>query len=67
VIVRADAYPGKDFHGKVRELGRRMGRKNVRSDDPAERNDTKILEVVLALDDPRGLVVGQRVTCYVTR
>jgi multidrug resistance efflux pump len=67
VIVRADAYPGKDFTGRVRELGRHMGRKNVRTDDPAQRNDTKILEMVVTLDAPAGLVVGQRVTCYVTR
>lgn len=65
VIVRADAFPGKDFTGAVRELGRQMGRKNVRSDDPAQRNDTKILEVVVSIDAPSGLVVGQRVTCYV--
>lgn len=65
VVIRADAYPGKDFTGTVRERGRQMGRKNVRSDDPAQRNDTKILEVVIALDAPAGLVVGQRVTCYV--
>ena len=65
VVVRADAYPGQDFAGTVRELGRRMGRKNVRSDDPAQRNDTKILEVVIGLDAPTGLIVGQRVTCYV--
>lgn len=65
VTVRTNAYPGVDLVGKVVEVGRRMGRKNVRTDDPAERNDTKILEVVVALDDPAGLVVGQRVTCYV--
>ena len=45
-IVRVPAFPGRDFHGKVVEIGRRMGRKNVRTDDPVERNDTKILEVV---------------------
>lgn len=65
VVVRADAFPGVEFAGKVRELGRRMGRKNVRSDDPAQRNDTKILEVVIALAEPRGLIPGQRVTCFV--
>ncbi|MFO0744433.1 MAG: efflux RND transporter periplasmic adaptor subunit [Myxococcota bacterium] len=63
-VVRANAWPDKDFKGKVVELGRRMGRKNVRSDDPVERNDTKILEVVVALDAPDGLVVGQRVTAF---
>lgn len=65
VVVRADAFPNKDFTGKVRELGRHMGRKNVRTDDPAQRNDTKILEAVVELAAPEGLVVGQRVTCYV--
>jgi HlyD family secretion protein len=66
VVVRANGFPGVDFAGKVVEIGRRMGRKNVRTDDPTERNDTKILEVVIALDAPAGLIVGQRVTCYVT-
>jgi HlyD family secretion protein len=65
VTARANAFPGVDFSGKVVELGRRMGRKNVRTDDPTERNDTKILEVLVALDAPRGLIVGQRVTCFV--
>ncbi|MBP9208495.1 MAG: efflux RND transporter periplasmic adaptor subunit [Kofleriaceae bacterium] len=65
VVVRANAYAGQDFGGTVVELGRRMGRKNVRSDDPTERNDTKIREVVIALAAPGPLLVGQRVTCFV--
>ena len=64
-IVRAVAFGERDFHAQVVEIGRRMGRKNVRSDDPAERNDTKILEVVLVLRDGDELVVGQRVMTYV--
>jgi ABC exporter DevB family membrane fusion protein len=60
-----DAYPNKKFSGKVTEIGRRMGRKNVRTDEPTERLDTKILEVVIDLDDPKGLVPGLRVTSYV--
>lgn len=65
VIVRANAFPGVDFPGQVVELGRRMGRKNARSDDPTERNDTKVREVIVKLDAPDRLIVGQRVTCYV--
>jgi hypothetical protein len=42
-----------------------MGRKNVRTDDPVERLDVKILEVVLQIDEPEGLVPGIRVTGYV--
>lgn len=64
-LVRASAFPGKDYLGTVVEIARRMGRKNVRTDDPVERNDTKILEVVVALDAASPLVVGQRVTGYV--
>ncbi|HVY48185.1 MAG TPA: HlyD family efflux transporter periplasmic adaptor subunit [Minicystis sp.] len=61
----ADAFPGQRFAGTVTEIGRRMGRKNVRTDDPTERIDTKILEVVIDLDAPKGLVPGLRVTSYV--
>ena len=63
----ADAYPGRKFAGKVVEIGRKMGRKNVRTDDPTERIDTKILETVIELDDPNGLVPGLRVTGYIDR
>ena len=64
-IVRAPAFPGTDFAAHVVEIGSKMGRKNVRSDDPTERNDTKILEVVLLMETHEGLVVGERVTSYV--
>jgi ABC exporter DevB family membrane fusion protein len=63
--VIADAYPGVKFTGKVSEIGRRMGRKNVRTDDPTERLDTKILEVVIDLDEPGRLVPGLRVSAYI--
>lgn len=42
-----------------------MGRKNVRTDDPTERNDTKILEVVARVDPGAPLVVGQRVIAMI--
>jgi HlyD family secretion protein len=63
--VRAVAFPGQDFPARVVEVGRRMGRKNLRTDDPVERNDTKVLEIVLTLDGSTPLVVGQRVVVYV--
>jgi len=66
-FVTADAYPQQRFQGHVVEIGRRMGRKNVRTDDPTERIDTKILETVIALDSAsaRVLVPGLRVTGYI--
>jgi multidrug resistance efflux pump len=60
-----NAFPGRRVPGHVVELGKRMGRKNVRTDDPVERIDTKILEVLLELDDKAGLVPGLRVTGYI--
>lgn len=61
----ADAFRGERFVGHVVEVGRHMGRKNVRTDDPTERIDTKILEVVVQLDAPDRLVPGQRVMSYI--
>ena len=64
-IVTAEAFRDKKFKGKVVEIGRRMGRKNVRTDDPNERFDTKILEVIVLLEDSKPLVPGERVTGFV--
>src|SRR4029079_5483025 len=49
--VVVEAYRNQKFPGKVVEIAQRMGRKNQRTDDPTERIDTKIREVVLELDD----------------
>ena len=48
-FVTVEAFPERRFPGKVVDIGRRMGRKNVRTDEPTERLDTKILEVVVRL------------------
>ena len=63
--VVVEAYNQK-FPGKVVEIAQRMGRKNQRTDDPTERIDTKIREVVLELDDARELVPGLRATGYLS-
>jgi HlyD family secretion protein len=65
-FVTLDAYPDRRVPATVVEVGRRMGRKNVRTDDPTERIDTKILEVVLELADKTSLVPEVRVVAWVT-
>ena len=61
VIVSADAYPEKRFAGKVSRVGAAMGRKKVRTGDPAEKSDRDILEVLIDLDETKEyLVVGLR-------
>lgn len=64
--VTADAFGAEKFSGKVVEVGRRFGRKNIRTDDPIEKNDTKVLETVIELETNSRLVPGQRVSSFVT-
>lgn len=64
-IVRVDAFPGRDFRGRVVDVGRRMGRKILRTDEPTERIDTKILEILVEIEDFDGLLPGVRVMGYV--
>ena len=61
VIIMADAYPDKKFAGKVSRVGAAMGRKRVRTGDPAEKSDRDVLEVLIDLDETvTYLVVGYR-------
>lgn len=63
--VMADAFGDRRFPGRVVELGRRFGRKNIRTDDPVEKNDTKILEVLIELGANELLIPGQRVMSFI--
>ncbi|MGJ5818318.1 HlyD family secretion protein [Paludibaculum fermentans] len=62
--VTADAYEGRKFTGKVVRIGQALGRKNVRTDEPSERVDTKILETLVELDAGQQLPVGLRVDAF---
>jgi HlyD family secretion protein len=62
--VRADAYGDRKFTGKVVEIGQALGKKNVRTDEPSERVDTKILETLVELDPGQTLPVGLRVDTW---
>ncbi len=64
VLVQSEAFAGTSLQGTVAELGATMGRKQVRTGDPAEKSDRDILEVLinLAPSESKFLVVGLRVT-----
>jgi HlyD family secretion protein len=64
-FVTAEAYGDKKFTGHVIRVGRILGRKNVRTDEPSERVDTKILETLMQLDSGQKLPIGLRVDAYV--
>lgn len=62
--VRADAFGGRKFTGRVVKIGQALGRKNVRTDEPSERVDTKVLETLVELDPGQTLPVGLRVDAW---
>jgi HlyD family secretion protein len=67
VFATCDAFGSRRFDGTVVEIAQTMGRKNFRTDRPTERADTKILEVVVALDDGRDLPVELQMAVWFLR
>jgi HlyD family secretion protein len=64
-FVTAEAYGNQKFTGHIIRVGRILGRKNVRTDEPSERVDTKILETLVQLDPGQRLPLGLRVDAFV--
>jgi HlyD family secretion protein len=65
--VTADAFGDRRFPGRVVRIGQLLGRKNVRTDEPTERIDTKILETLVELDDGHELPLGLRVQAFIVK
>lgn len=63
--VTADAYGKQKFWGRVVRVGELLGPKNVRTDEPTEHVDRKILETLVELGTGVQLPVGLRVDSYV--
>jgi ABC exporter DevB family membrane fusion protein len=62
--VTAAAYRGQKFWGHVVRLGQVLGRKNFRTNEPTERVDTKILEVLIEFDSRPPVPAGLRVDAF---
>ncbi len=63
--VTAAAYGDHKFWGRVVRIGQLLGKKNVRTDEPAERVDQKILETLVELDPGQRLPAGLRVDAFI--
>jgi ABC exporter DevB family membrane fusion protein len=63
--VTAEAYGTHKFGGRVIRVGGILGKKNIRTDEPSEHVDTKILETLVELDPGQRLPLGLRVDAYV--
>ena len=55
----------EDIGGRVVEVARRVGRKNVRTEDPTDRQDARFVETVIELDSAPVVPMGIRVQGYV--
>jgi HlyD family secretion protein len=65
VIVRANAFPDREFEGKVLSIARYVGPGRLSS--PGQRNkltDIDVMEVVIDLTDPGPLAVGMQVDAF---
>ncbi len=63
--VTADAFGKQKFWGRVVRVGQQVGPKNVRTDEPTEKVDTKILESLVELDPGSQLPDGLRVDAFI--
>ncbi len=64
-LLMAEAYGDRRFVGHVSRVAGILGKKNVRTDDPAEKNDTRILETLVDVDEPAALPVGLRMDVFI--
>jgi len=62
VIVTVDAYPGKEYKGKVTKVYAAVQRKSQRTFDPVASFDINTQKLLVALDEYQGLVHGMSVT-----
>jgi multidrug resistance efflux pump len=63
--VTADAYRDRRFEGTVVRVGSILGRKNIRTEEPTEKVDTKVLETLVELGRDVRLPVGLRVDAFI--
>jgi HlyD family secretion protein len=65
--VTADAFGPRRFAGRVVRIGQVLGRKTVRTEEPTERVDTKVLETLIELADGHELPLGLRVQGFIVQ
>ncbi|KHK01272.1 HlyD family secretion protein [Desulfovibrio sp. TomC] len=64
-VFMAEAYGERRFTGTVVRVAKILGKKNIRTDEPAEKNDTRILETLIDVDAPAELPVGLRLDVFI--
>ncbi|HEY1982349.1 MAG TPA: efflux RND transporter periplasmic adaptor subunit [Xanthobacteraceae bacterium] len=62
--IRAAAFRGREFDGKVSSVARIVSPSQINTGDPRKFNDADVFDVVVDLTDPGPLVAGQQVDVY---
>jgi HlyD family secretion protein len=62
--IRAGAFRGREFAGKISSIAPIVGQGRINSRGPRKFNDVDVLEVLVDLPDPGPLVVGEQVDVY---
>jgi len=63
--IRADAFRGQTFLGRVVRISGGLGPKRIQTDNPTEKIDTDVLESFVEVDPGSPLRVGLRVDVYI--
>ncbi len=58
--AESESFPDTRLYGTVIRLGKTMGRKTLKSSDPNERQDIRVREVLVELDEASDLPLGLR-------
>jgi HlyD family secretion protein len=61
VVVRSDAFPGKDFDGKVAQIAQALAPSKIGLKGPRRGLEVDVLEVLVDLDNLPALLPGMRV------
>ena len=64
VVVRSDAYPGRDFSGKVVVVAQALAPPRLASRGPRRPNDVDVLDVQIDIDGETPLMPGMRVDAF---
>jgi HlyD family secretion protein len=64
VVVRSDAYPGRDFTGKVAVVAQALAPPRLASRGPRRPNDVDVLDVQIDIDGETPLMPGMRVDAF---
>ena len=64
-VVRSDAFPGKDFEGKVSSMAQALGPSRLGQRGPRKPTDVDVLEIVIDLAGQTPLLPGMRVDVFV--